>query len=196
MKLDKKLAQAILVGLSLANLFMTEFEVALITFGIAAILYGLTQSLEVAIVTLLAPLAVKASNILLKKEGFQAKDPVSISNRVQSIKVVQKKPDGPIGVLESPEIMSSEPLSSMKELAASALPGESIPAAAAALVPIYTPEENPTTGMRESNPLANPILQNGPDLDGIETALKKTGAASANQPSDLAGIAGNAGQAF
>ena len=197
MKLDKKLAHALIVSLALAVLFFTELEVALMTFGIAAILFGLTQTLEVAIVALIVPLAAKAANMAMKpKESFQVKDGPSIAKRVASIKVPQTKGE-PVGVLESPEIMSSQPLMGLKAMSKEALPGDSIPAASVARVQIFTPEESAVgpTGVKEVMPLANPVLQNGPDLDGIEAALKKTGAAAASAPGDVVGVS-SAGPAF
>lgn len=199
MKLDKKLAQTLIVGIALSDLFFTEFEVALMAFGVAAILYGLTHSLEVAIVALIVPVAAKGVNLAMKpKESFQVKDGPSIAKRVEAIRIAKPAKAEPVGVLESPEIMSSQPLMSVQAMSKEGLPGDSIPAASVARVPIYTPEETTVaaTGVKEVIPLANPVLQNGPDLDGIEAALKKTGAASASAPGDVVGVAGMAGPAF
>ena len=199
MKLDKKLAQTLIVGIALADLFFTEFEVALMAFGVTAILYGFTQSVEVAIVALAVPLAAKAVNLSLKPmESFQVKDGPSIAKRVETIRVPTPAKAEPVGVLESPEIMSSQPLVSMQAMAKEGLPAESIPAASVARVPIYTPEEKTVaaTGVKEVIPLANPILQNGPDLDGLEAALKKTGAAMSSAPGDMQGVADVAAPAF
>jgi hypothetical protein len=199
MKLDKKLAQTLLVGVALADLFFTDFEVALMAFGIAAIVYGFTQSMEVAIGALLLPLAAKGVNIAMKPaEGFQVKDGPSIAKRVETIRLPKPTKAEPVGVLESPEIMSSQPLMSMQGMAKEGLPADSIPAASVARVQIYTPEEKTVaaTGVKEVIPLANPVLQNGPDLDGIESALKKTGAALSSAPGDVVGVAGMAGPAF
>jgi len=199
MKLDKKLAQTLVVGVALADLFFTEFEVALMAFGIAAILYGVTKSIEVAIVALIAPLAVKGVNMALKpKETFQVKDGPSIAKRVETIRIPKPESTDPVGVLESPHIMSSQPLMSVQEMSKEGLPADSIPAASVARVLIHTPEEASVaaTGVKEVIPLANPVLQNGPDLDGIEAALKKTGAASLAAPGDMVGVAASAGPAF
>lgn len=198
MKLDKKLAQTLVVGIALADLFFTELEVALMAFGVAAILYGFTRSLEVTIVALVAPLAAKAVNLAMKpKEAFQVKDGPSIAKRVETIRAPKPEKAEPVGVLESPNIMSSQPLMSMQAMSKEGLPADSIPAASVARVQIHTPEEKTVaaTGVKEVIPLANPVLQNGPDLDGIEAALKKTGAASASAPGDVVGV-GMAGPAF
>lgn len=200
MKLDKKLAQALVVGLALADLVFTEFEVALMTFGVAAILYGFTQSLEVAIVALLVPLAAKGVNLAMeqKKETFQVKDGPSIAKRVEAIRIAAPKKTEPVGVLESPEIMSSQPLMSVEAMSNEALPAESIPAAGGARVKINTPEEETVaaTGITESTPMANPVLQNGEDSEAVEAALLKTGAADKAAPGNVVAVAGMAGPAF
>jgi hypothetical protein len=197
MKLDKKLAQTLVVGIALANLFFTEFEVALMAFGVAAILYGVTRSLEVTIVAIALPLAAKAVNLAMKpKESFQIRDVPSIAKRVEEIRVKPTKAE-PIGVLESPEIMSSHPLQSVESMSNEGLPAASIPAASVARVKIETPEEETVAvAEKEATPLANPVLQNGPDLEGLETALKKSGAASASAPGDVIGLAGMSGNSF
>jgi hypothetical protein len=200
MKLDKKLAQALAVGLALADLVFTEFEVALMTFGVAAILYGFTQSLEVAIVALLVPLAAKGVNLAMeqKKETFQVKDGPSIAKRVEAIRIAAPKKTEPVGVLESPEIMSSQPLMSVEAMSNEALPAESIPAAGGARVQINTPDEETVEakGITESTLLANPVLQNGEDSEGVETALLKTGTASSAAPGNVVAVTGMAGPAF
>jgi hypothetical protein len=198
MKLDKKLTQALILGLGLYVLLTSSLEVSLVTFGIAAIIVGITHQLESAILVLAAPVIIKLVNKV--NEPFQIKDAPSIATRLQEVK--QAAPLNPkvepTGVLESPEILNSENLVGMKALASEALPGASIPASAKASVAIYTPEERTVeaTGMRVTAPLANPVLQNGPDLDGVLSALKQTGAAAAQGPADMVGVAGNAGNAF
>jgi hypothetical protein len=204
MKLDKKLTQATALGLGLYLLVTSPLEVALITFGVAAVIVGMTHHLEAAILVLAAPILIKLVNKV--NEPFQVKDAPSIVARLQEVRTpgpLAPKINEPTGVLASPEILSSENVVSMKELAAEAVPAASIPAAAKARVAIYTPEEQvvPATEMQLSGPVANPILQNGPDLDAVLSALKVTGA-SATGPADVqgvdgnAGVAGNAGDAF
>jgi len=198
MKLDKKFTQAAVLGLGLYLLFTSPLEVVLVTFGVAAIIVGMTHQLEAAILALAAPIIIKLVNKV--NEPFQVKDAPSIAKRLQEVK--QPGPLAPkvepTGVLESPEILSSENIVAMKD---PAVPGASIPASAKAKVAIYTPEEQviPATGMHVSGPLANPILQNGPDLDAVLSALKKTGASAGSldmKGVDGEGVAGNAGEAF
>ena len=199
MKLDKKLTQALVFGLGLYVLVTSALEVALVTFGIAAVIVGITHQVEAAILILAAPVIIKLVNQV--NEPFQVKDGPSVAARLEEVRqaapLAPKVPE-PTGVLESPEILNSENLVGMKGLAAEAVPGASIPASAKARVAIYTPEERTVeaTGMRVTTPLENPVLQNGPDLDGVLSALMKTGAASSDGPADVVGVAGNAGNAF
>ena len=197
MKLDKKLTQALVFGLGLYVLLTSALEVALVTFGIAAVVVGITHQVEATILVLAAPVIIKLVNQI--NEPFQVKDGPSIAARLQDVRQVPApKIEGPTGVLESPEILNSENLVGMKGLASEAVPAASIPASAKARVAIYTPEERTVeaTGMRVTAPLENPVLQNGPDLDSVLSALKQTGAASSEGPADVVGVAGNAGNAF
>jgi hypothetical protein len=193
MKLDKKLTQALVVGLGLYLLVESSLEVALITIGVAAIVAGMTQHLEAAVLVLAMPALVKLVNVV--NEPFQMKvEPETVVKRLQEVKVtLPRQSDGPTGVLESAHILDSEPLFSAKDLASEALPGASVPASAKARVAIFAPEEKTVaaTGVRVADPMANPVLQNGPDMDGIGSALMANGAMSG--AADLPGIDGGAG---
>ena len=202
MKLDKKLTQGLTVVLGLYLLVTYSLGATLVTFGIAAIVLGFSHSPEAVLVVLAAPIVVQVSNELLKPSGvepFQVKDAPSIHARLQAVRMpAQPKVANPTGVLESPSILDSEPLKGAQALAAEALPGSSIPAAAAARVLIQTPEEPtvPNTGIREYRPFANPVLQNGPDPVGVATALVPTGAAATSSPAEMIGITGGSENAF
>jgi hypothetical protein len=193
MKLDKKLTQPLVFGVGLYVLITSSLEVALITFGVAAIVAGMTGHLEAALLVLSMPALVKLVNVV--NEPFQMKvEPEAVSKRLQEVKVtLARQTDGPTGVLESAHILDSEPLFSAKDLAAEALPGASIPASAKARVAIFAPEEKTVaaTGVRVADPTANPVLQNGPDIEGIGSALMPNGAMSG--AADLSGIDGGAG---
>ena len=192
MKLDKKLTQALVFGLGLYVLVTSSLEVALITFGVAAIVAGMSGQLEAAILIIAMPALVKLVNVV--NEPFQMKvEPEAVVKRLQEVKVtLARQTDGPTGVLESAHILDSEPLFSAKDLAAEALPGASIPASAKARVAIFAPEEKTVaaTGVRVADPTANPVLQNGPDIEGIGSALMPNGAMSG--AADLSGIDGGA----
>ena len=114
-----------------------------------------------------------------QREGFQAKDPISIHQRIEKNKTAAPlNPKTTItGVLESPEILDSLQISPV-------LPAEqggamhSRHAALKANDNIPTPPElTPTSTSVEHTPSANPFLQNGPDIEGIFTALIAKGTA-------------------
>jgi hypothetical protein len=111
-------------------------------------------------------------------EGFQARDPVSIHERIAAAKQVQGKVQTITGVLESPSILDNVPLKPMQELTSDATPGASIPASAKARVIINPPAEGfvpAPKGSEERLLKRNPYLQNGEDDDGIEAALISKG---------------------
>lgn len=112
-------------------------------------------------------------------EAFQVKDPASIQKRLESVKgdaPLQPKVASPTGVLESASILDSAPLQAMDSLAREALPGSSIPARASARVLINPVEEGfVPKESKDKEPKENPYLQNGPDEDGVGTALVERG---------------------
>jgi hypothetical protein len=115
-----------------------------------------------------------------QREGFQAKDPISIHKRIEKNKAaapLNPKTATITGVLESPEILDSLQISPV-------LPAEqggakhTLPATLKAPEIIPTPPElTPTSTSVEHAPSANPFLQNGPDIEGIFTALIAKGTA-------------------
>jgi hypothetical protein len=115
-----------------------------------------------------------------QREGFQAKDPISIHKRIEKNKApapLNPKTATITGVLESPEILDSLQISPV-------LPAEqggamhSRHAALKAPEIIPTPPElTPTSTSVEHAPVSNPVLQNGPDNEGIFTALIAKGTA-------------------
>ncbi len=111
-------------------------------------------------------------------EGFQARDAVSIHERIAAAKQVQGKVQNITGVLESPSILDNVPLKPMQELTYDATPGASIPASAKARVIINPPAEGfvPAPKASEERLLKrNPYLQNGEDDQGVEAALISKG---------------------
>ena len=114
-----------------------------------------------------------------QREGFQARDPISIHQRIEKNKMTAPlNPKATItGVLESPEILDSLQISpvlpaeqggAMHSRHAALKAGENIPT---------PPELTPTSTSVEHAPVSNPVLQNGPDIEGIFTALIAKGTA-------------------
>lgn len=221
MKLDKSVTPAAALLLALYTVYAQPLGTALVTFGIAAILFGFTKSMVTVAFVMIVPFAIKLFNAALYPkmkvkayadpsatsgapiEGFQAKDPASIHARIVESKQPAPLQPGianPTGVLESPHILDNTPLQSMESLSSEALPGASIPASAKARVLIYPPAEKtvPATGIREYAPFANPVLQNGPDDDGVDTALISSGTEMPVESgaAELRGVSAGAGAAF
>jgi hypothetical protein len=115
-----------------------------------------------------------------QKEGFQPKDPISIHQRI-----TKEKGSGPLkpatnvitGVLESPEILSSLQISAVSPVEQGAA-GSVRPASLKAPEIIPTPPElTPSVSSAQTVPISNPVLQNGPDKQGVLTALVTKGTA-------------------
>ena len=110
-------------------------------------------------------------------EGFQARDPKSIAERIEMSRAgapLRPKIASPTGVLESPSILDNVPLKPLQELTSDAQPGASIPASAKARVLIYPVPESFVPAPQASEdraPMVNPYLQNGPDNLGVAAAL-------------------------
>lgn len=111
-------------------------------------------------------------------EGFQARDPVSIHQRIVGVKKdlpLKPKLSQVTGVLESPEILDSMQISQIEsDEGASSV---TLPASLKGNVSIRTPPEGSVA--RNASPdhalRGNPFLQNGEDDTAVSTALSKRG---------------------
>jgi hypothetical protein len=123
-----------------------------------------------------------------QREGFQPKDPITIHQRIEKEKKegpLQQNVDTITGVLESSKILDAlqikevrpvEQGGSMNTRPSSLMAPEIIPTPAE-----LTP---PSERNRNKAPMANPVLQNGHDVDGVVTALVPKGTALlSGQPS-------------
>lgn len=120
----------------------------------------------------------------IQREGFQPKDPISIHQRIEKEKKggpLKENVDTITGVLESPNILDAlqikevrpvEQGGSMKTQPSSLMDPEIIP----------TPAELTPPSERDRNkaPMANPVLQNGHDVNGIVTSLIPKGTSLIN----------------
>ena len=114
-----------------------------------------------------------------QREGFQAKDPISIHQRIEKNKAgAPLNPKATItGVLESPEILDSLQISPVLPVEqGGAMHSSHATLKAKEIIPT-PPELTPTSTSVEHAPLSNPVLQNGPDNEGILTALIAKGTA-------------------
>jgi len=112
-----------------------------------------------------------------QREGFQAKDPITIHQRITANKVQTPAVPTITGVLESPNILDSLQISEVQPAEHGAAL-KTLPASIKAPEIIPTPPEltPPSTSMK-SAPLSNPVLQNGPDNESVLTALISKGTA-------------------
>jgi hypothetical protein len=113
-----------------------------------------------------------------QREGFQPKDPISIHQRISKEKTpAPLNPNTGVvtGVLESPEILSSLQISAVSPVEQGAA-GSVRPASLNAPEIIPTPPElTPSVSSAQTVPISNPVLQNGPDKQGVLTALATKG---------------------
>ena len=184
------------------NFMKLPFISFLFLCGVAIVLYGFTNSCPVAILTLLAPFFLQAFNYSMGSksskptviaaparggppnapvpsdiEGFESpkRDPVSIHQRLETVKHAAPKKHEPTGVLDSPEILDNTPL--LLE-GMEGEPGVATPASVKSRNLIYPPSEDsiPSSGeSRDMPPMPNPYLQNGQDSVGVSVALSPTG---------------------
>jgi len=208
MAIPKQSLTAAVLLLGLYALYVQPFATALATIGLSCIVYAVSGSPVFVLVLLLGSLFIKDINRLIAPkrepvgiEAFQVKDPVSIQARIESVKQKAPPVEKVTGVLESTNILDSEPLLPMDTLAKEGVPGASIPASAKARVLIYPPSEisvGRPNGSVNANPVANPFLQNGEDSTGVETSLFERGTDGMDKDASLSNVEGlgNAAQPF
>jgi hypothetical protein len=151
-------------------------------------------------------------------EGFQARDPVSVHTRIESVDTgvplanknalpadynilnsSAQKLNTVTGVLESASILDNTPLMGMEQLSKEGVPGASIPSSAKARVLIYPPAEEsvPAIQREAMNPKDNPYLQTGQDRLAEEVAQAQRGTdLYAEDSADFEGVGAGAGPAF
>jgi hypothetical protein len=205
----------VILAVFVYSFLQCPFSNTLVLAGAGLITYGLCRSTEMTVIVLLL---VMVSQRLMRprnfgsiqspmagSEGFQAKDPLSVHARIETV-----RNDGPLrpkvanvtGVLESASILDNQPLMGMQELANEALPGSSIPASAKARVLIYPPMEGFASPANQSTEMPlkeTPYLQNGPDVEGEVTAQLASGTdmpAPEVPSADMAGAANGAAPPF
>jgi hypothetical protein len=180
----KKMLPAVSGFLGLYILYVQPFKVAFFSLLLAAVVLALTNSFEYTAALLAFSAALGGFNQFMDPtpfapvgiEGFQAKDAVSVQTRLEDVRQaapLAPKIDAVTGVLESPSILDNVPLNPAQPLTSDAAPGKSIPASAKARVLIYPVPEGfvANQGVQDKPVMENPYLQNGPDAEGVETAM-------------------------
>jgi hypothetical protein len=204
------------------SFYSQSLGVTLAAVGLGAIVYAVSKSLLGALSVLALVVFMRDANRLFfgkrepmgvmeggatvgaPMEGFQARDPVSIHQRIHDVQQpapLAPKVHGVTGVLESASILDNHPLQGMQELANEGVPGASIPASAKARVLIYPPSENSVPAPKESffgGPKDNPYLQNGQDrlAEEVAHAQRGTDLHAEEDSGSLEGVATGAGPAF
>jgi len=211
MKVSKKeILQALIVVVGAYILYSKPLGTALAALGLGAILFACTKMEELVLGIFIIALFAKSANKVFvetrlrsgQEEGFQARDATTVQARLEHVKVaapLAPKVQQITGVLESAEILDNTPLQAMDH--GDGAPGASIPASAKARVLIYPVAEESIpapSGSIETPPMANPVLQNGQDYMGVETAMAREGARLPHDEvgaSEMAGVASGAGMA-
>lgn len=183
----------LLVVFFLYGLVSYKRNYLLVTTAIAVVTYMVTKSIHVAVGVLIGSFVLFQFNQVMAppptkpdpvgySEGFQAKDPISIHQRIKTTAVNQVAPSMITGVLESPDILDNLQITNMSPSEEGSSRRVQPAGATGGVAPISTPKDSadqlPASGSYERRvPIANPPLQNGPDNQGILTALIAKGTA-------------------
>jgi len=203
------------------SFYSQSLGVTLTAVGLGTIVFAVSKSVVASLAILALVVFMRDANRLLfpkqepmgmmeggatvgaPMEGFQARDPVSIHERIHDVKgtaPLAPKVEAVTGVLESASILDNQPLQGMDELTNEGVPGASIPASAKARVLIYPPSEDSIPAAKETmylEPKDNPYLQTGQDRLAEEVAHAQRGTdLYAQDSASLDGVATGAGPAF
>lgn len=191
-KLDTNI---VVLGVSaLYVLFFFPTGLMLLTYAFAVGVFVLQNSIVSAAGVFIFMIALRMLSSLLTptvvsapkasgREGFQAKDPISIHQRIAAVKAAAPPATGMApgeltGVLETSRILDTMQIADIApEEAGAALAPAPAPLKAAA-TRIRTPDEGfvPAQPSPDAAPKPTPYLQAGPDKDAETTALAPSGA--------------------
>lgn len=177
----------------------------LLTTAVAAIAYIATSELTASLGAVIVMILLRVLGDLLKpakpawgpSEGFQAKDPITIHQRIAEKKQPVKKADTITGVLESPSILGNLHISELRpneegftnstQPALNTLNSTTIP----------TPAESsmPQPVSSDAAVKQNPALITGADPAAVETAMTNKGSALYAPAAAETGSVGGAGPA-
>jgi hypothetical protein len=198
MNLDRNTLTGGILLVAIYVLVSQTFATTLATAGISVLLYAVTKSEGIVLGFMIASLFIRDLNRLfiprapepVGYEGFQARDPVNVHTRIESVKQPAPKVENITGVLESPNILDNSPLMAMD--GTHGVPGASIPASSKGRVlinPIAESFVDAPNGSVETNPIENPVLQNGVDTEAVNTSLFNKGTDMvAENSSEMTGV--------
>ncbi len=196
MKATLNITMALLGISALYIVFYYPLGYAILTASIAVVAYlmsgELTAALGVAVFMIflrwignvLQPVAAPRVAAAAGKEGFQAKDPITIHQRITKEKVKAPPVRGVTGVLESPNILGSLHIGTLSR-EEEGFTNSTLPASVnAPTTGIPTPAESsvPTNANSDSAPMSNPALITGADPEAVQTAMVNKGSALSNGP--------------
>lgn len=198
MKTSLNITMALLGISALYIFFYYPLGYAILTASIAVVAYlmsgEMTAALGVAVFMIflrwignvLQPVAAPASRVAAAagKEGFQAKDPITIHQRIAKEKVKAPAVRGVTGVLESPNILGSLHIGTLSR-EEEGFTNSTLPASVnTPTMGIPTPAESslPANANSDSAPMSNPALITGADPEAVQTAMVNKGSALSNGP--------------
>jgi len=186
-----------LLGISgLYIFFYYPLGYAILTASIAVVAYLVTNEMTAAlgvavfmiflrwIGNVLQPVAAAPTKRVdaAGKEGFQAKDPITIHQRIAKAKTTAAPVRGVTGVLESPSILGSLHIGTLSR-EEEGFTNSTLPASVnAPSTGIPTPAESsvPVNASPDNAPMSNPALITGADPDAVQTAMANKGSALAS----------------
>lgn len=183
MALDKNTLTGGILLVAIYIVVAQPLATTLATAGISVLLFAVTKSEMIVLAFMIASLFIREINRLFLPrepvgiEAFQSRDAVNVHTRIEAI---ANKPPPPVqsitGVLESADILDNTPLMAMD--GSDGVPGASIPASSKGRGQIHTMPEGfqgaPLTSV-DTNPIANPVLQDGEDEEAVSTAMLDQG---------------------
>lgn len=161
----------------------------ILTGCLAAAGFIVTNDLKTALGAIIFMIALRTlGNILSPKklvvsgpsaEGFQAKDPLTIHQRITKEKKPVAKVPAVTGVLESANIFDNLHVGRVEPTEEGFANSSLAAPANAANMPIPTPADSsiPKMASPDNAPMSNPYLQNGPDVEAVDTAMANKGSA-------------------
>lgn len=197
--LDKNTLSAGILLVGIYVFVAQPFATTIATAGISVLLYAVTKSEAIVLGFMLASLFIRDINRLfiptaadpVGYEGFQTRDAQSVHTRLEEINTrapLAPKVETITGVLESPHILDNTPLMSMD--VKDGVPGASIPASSKgypSIKPVAESNIPVPNGSVDTVPMANPVLQNGPDNRSVNTALLDEGT-DVEDSSEITGV--------
>ncbi len=185
MKVKLNTTFGLLVITSLWVLFKYPIGYAILTAAIAVAAFMATDDMAAPLGAVIVMIVLRILGDILKPapkawqptEGFQAKDPITVHQRIEKTKQVTKKPDTITGVLESPNILGNLHISELRpnEEGFTNSTQPALNTMNSATIPTPAESSMPQPVSTESSVKMNPALITGEDPAAVETAMTNKG---------------------